>query len=427
MKNKNLFKKIVFIAFIAAVLLSLVAPAVFSQTAPKQEKLLNGLKLLMWNDAKADNVSIKVRINAGSAFDPQGKEGVMQMLADNIFPNTASREFFAEDLGGGLEIVTTYDYIQINATSKPESFLTMIETLSAAVANPTIDKDTTRQIRVALLDKLKAMESDPDYVADQAVTKRLFGTFPYGRPQMGTTESVQKIEFPDLIDAKQRFLTADNATVTISGNFDKALGFKAARRYFGGWLKSDRRVPSTFRQPDAPAPGTLFVPSPKPEALVVRFAIRGTSRSDHDFAASQIFTKIIETRLKARAPVAHEDQIFVRNLARTLPGVIMIGFAGGRTDVGMANGKVNATDIVAKAMNDPVTDAEFQNARSAANAEWNKRDMEQSWLDADTYKLVSADADKTIFDKVTLVDVQGYASRLLKSPIASVLLTTPAK
>ena len=424
MKNKKLSKKIIFIG----VLLMLASAAVFSQQAPKQEKLLNGLKLLMWSDAKADKVTVKIRIHAGSAFDPQGKEGVMQMLADNIFPNTASREFFTEDLGGGLEVVTTYDYIQINASSTAESekFLSMLETLSSAVANPNIDKETTAKLRTALLEKVRALESDPAYVADQAVAKRLLGAFPYGRPQMGTSESVQKIDFADLIDAKQRFLTADNATVTITGNFDKSLGFKAARRYFGSWLKADKKVPSTFRQPDDVLPGTLTVSSPKPEVTAIRFAVRGTSRGASDFAASQVYSNVLEARLKTNVSAAHTNNMFVRNEARALPGVIIIGFAAGKNEIGTGNGKIDASNLIAKAMAEPVTDAEFQTARSAAASVWRAIDMDQFWLDADTYKIVSVDADRLVFEKVTLADVQAYASKIQKSSIASILLNTPA-
>jgi predicted Zn-dependent peptidase len=69
---------------------------------PRQEKLLNGLKLLMWSDPSASDVKVSIRIHSGAAFDPQGKEGVMQLLADNIFPTAASKSYFAEDLGGGV-------------------------------------------------------------------------------------------------------------------------------------------------------------------------------------------------------------------------------------------------------------------------------------------------------------------------------------
>jgi predicted Zn-dependent peptidase len=82
--------------------------------APRQEKLLNGLKVLMWSDPAATEVRVSIRVHSGSAFDPQGKEGVMQLLADSIFPTAASKSFFTEDLGGGIEVITNYDYIQVN-------------------------------------------------------------------------------------------------------------------------------------------------------------------------------------------------------------------------------------------------------------------------------------------------------------------------
>src|SRR5258708_18684407 len=160
MKNWNRFK----IFFLAALIVGMGLQAAVAQqpfTAPRREKLLNGLKILMWSDAKADQVSVKIRIHSGSAFDPQGREGVMQMLADNIFPTETTRDFFKEDLGGGLEIVTTYDYIQINASSKPESFLTMLETLSTAVSNLVIDKETTATLPASLLEKETTIETNP--------------------------------------------------------------------------------------------------------------------------------------------------------------------------------------------------------------------------------------------------------------------------
>ena len=107
MKFGKLFKTSAIFSVIFA-LATGALPVVIAQSGPpKQEKLLNGLKVLMWNDAKADSVSVRVRVHSGSAFDPQGKEGVMQLLADSLFPNEAAREFFEEDLGGSLEVVTS--------------------------------------------------------------------------------------------------------------------------------------------------------------------------------------------------------------------------------------------------------------------------------------------------------------------------------
>ncbi len=427
MKNKKLFQKVVFIAIILVILFSLVAPAIFSQTlaAPKQEKLLNGLKVLMWPDAKAEKVAIRIRVHSGSAFDPQGKEGVMQLLADNIFPNTASREFFVEDLGGSLEVVSNYDYIEISASSKPESFVTMLETVAAAVSNPAIDKEQTTKLRTALLAKVSALESDPTYIADQAVARRLFGTFPYGRPEDGSSGSLPKIDFADLIDAKQRFLTADNATIAIWGNFDRNLGFRAVRRYFGSWLKADKKTPSTFAQPDMPPTTLLNVVSPRPDFAAIRLAMRGVARADRDFAAAMVFTNILETRLKARVPSIYSDKLFVKNEAHTLPGIITIGFPAGKNDVGTANGKIEANELVGKALSDAITETEFQAAKTKFQSHWMGLDSPTFYLDADTYKLVSAQLTSRIADNVTLTDVNAFAEKARKQPIVTILLSTP--
>jgi len=207
----------------ALFLLILFAAAIYSTAqaqnfpSPRENKLLNGTKLLVWSDTKADKVAVKIRVHSGSAFDPLGKEGVMQLLSDILFPTVSTKEFFTEDLNGSFEIVSNYDYIQINASGDADKFLTILETLAPVVTNPQINKELTEKVRAALLARVQELEKNPSYVADQAAAKRLLGNFPYGRPQLGSSESLAKIDFADLLMAEQKFFTADNATITISG------------------------------------------------------------------------------------------------------------------------------------------------------------------------------------------------------------------
>src|SRR3954470_20326053 len=80
----------------------LLVPIAGLAQQPKKELLLNGLKVLMFPDAASDKVSVRIRVHSGSAFDPQGKEGLMQMLTSNFFPTEAAKEYFKDDLGGTL-------------------------------------------------------------------------------------------------------------------------------------------------------------------------------------------------------------------------------------------------------------------------------------------------------------------------------------
>ena len=407
------------------------ACAVFAQTAkpqqsaPRQEKLLNGLNLLVWQDASAQKETVKLRIHSGSAFDVLGKEGTMALLADALFPTDAAREFFAEDLGGSLEVASNYDYIQISATADDDKFLTMLETIANAVTNLQIDKETTERLRAARLERVKELEKNPSYLADQAVAKRLFGDFPYGRPQTGSSASLAKIDFADLLLAKQKFLVADNATLAVSGGVKADLVSRAARRFFGAWTQGDKKFPSTFRQPSLPDKSFLFA-SDVDGASELRFAFRGLARSDKDFQAAQVLTQILQTRLQAQEGKA----AVVRQNAFLLPGSVV--FAIPKYNVGMirVDGDkvalpVNFFTLISDLFKKEIKADEAENAKAVLSQA--QPSAIDSRLDADTYKLGAGVADAQRIESVTLADVQRVAERWSKEPLATALVVKPAK
>ncbi len=394
---------------------------------PRQEKLLNGLKLLVWNEPKAEKVTVKLRIHSGSAFDPQGKEGVTALLADALFPNEAQREFFAEDLGGSLDVTSNFDYIQINTTGNSDQFLTMMETLANAVINPQIDKEITAKIVSARLEKVKELEKNPAYIADQAVAKRLFGDFPYSRAQAGTSASLGKIDFADLLFAKQRLLTADNATLAVSGNVKNDLAFRAVRRYFGAWEKADKKVPATFRQPDAPKTGLPVFDSPIAKTSEFRFALRGLARNDKDFYASRILENILQNRLQTR----EGKKAFARQDTHFLPGFFIFGVSEWNLQDIKKDGNKIALPVTDDYQNyflkAAVKQDEFDKSKNEFVSKLNGTDIVDFWLDADTFKLVSAKTEWQTAQNVTISDVQRVLERLRKEAVAFVLIFSGEK
>lgn len=390
--------------------------------APRQEKLLNGLKVVVWNSPAADTVTVKVRIHSGSSFDPQEREGVMQLMADSFFPNDAAKEFFTDELGGSLEVTCNYDYIQITATGRSTEFLTVLETLATAIANPTIDKDATAALKNALTTRVKEREKDPAYLADLAVAKRLFGTFPYGRPQMGSVDSIQKIDFADLRFAKDRLLSADNATISVGGNVDPNLAFRAIRRYFGAWLKSDKKSPSTFKQADPPKDGMPVFDSPVANTSEFRFAARGPARNDADFYASKILQKIIERRVQRR----EGQNVFSRNEAHILPGSLVFGVSGWNMGRIRKEGNTIALPVMDGYQNNFIKDAVTQEEFDSVNREWiariNPDNYSELWLDVDTFKLGPPNKEIENAKNVKIGDVQRVLDKLQKQPFAFILV-----
>ena len=421
MDTKNYFVKFT----LSALILLTTASFALAQksAAPRQEKLLNGLKLLVWNEPAADKATVKLRIHSGAAFDTLNKEGTMAMLADVLFPNETVKEFFREDLGGSLSVDSNYDYIQINATGDSNQILAILETLAAAVTKPQIDKETTATIRAARLERIKELEKNPAYIADQAVAKRLFGNYPYGKSAEGTAESLVKIDFADLLLAKQRFLTADNATLAVSGNVKTDYVFKAARQLFGGWEKADKRVPATFAEPNAPDTKFYLIKTETNNASELRFAFRAAARRDKDFHATQILTAVLQNRLRKK----DGDKVSLRQNSYFLPGLVVVKFSDWNASSLKTAGEnislpENFSNYVQDFLSLNVTAEEFQIAQNEVAKDYGNRNIMDSWLDANSFGLAPIKTDAQTVQNATLADVQKVLERWRKEAVVKTLL-----
>jgi predicted Zn-dependent peptidase len=407
--------------FAFLMLIAMLAIPVFAQQ-PRKESLLNGLKVLMFPDSSSDKVWVRIRVNSGSAFDPQGKEGLMQILSANFFPTDAAKEYFRDELGGSLAITANYDYIEVDASSKPEDLNQMLETLSSGISNTVIDKDTTAKLRTDLTAKVKQLEADPNYVADRAAAKRLFGTFPYGRPIYGTEDSIKKIDIGDMLDAKQRFLTADNSTMAISGNFQPARVLPAVKRYFGGWTKADRHIPATFRQPDEPDMGLVRIDIPGMTKTYSVWALTAPKRVDSDYIFARLYESVYDSW---RCGAASSYEAYLLNgfwndqITSNIDGAML--YSGPCPDVRLHT-KPDTTAAEA------IDETSLLEAKKAILfQERQKGALERRWLDADTYGLKSPEDELDQVENATLKNIQDFVRRLYQKPQVSVLVSIPGK
>lgn len=422
--SKKLIRTAVIVSVFAAG--ALAAHGQIAQTsAPREDRLLNGLRLLVWSDPKSAKVSIKTRIHSGSAFDPLGKEGTMKLLSDIIFPGDTTREYFRDDLGGDLKVTCTYDYIEIDASGDADKFLQIVETLSQALTNPVIDKETTGRVKSPQLALLAELEKNPNYVANAAAAKRLFGSYPYGRPMQGTTASVSAIDFADVLFAKQRFFTADNATVAIVGNVKSDFAFRAVKRLFGGWLKADKKIPATFAAPEPASAQLQILDTAVPSTSEFRMAVRGVARKDKNYFAHEILERILARRLKSR----DGNSAMSANESHLLSGMMIFGASSW-------NGseiKRNGSDISLPAdinnyqdhfLKSDINNDEFNTARAEVVGDYSKQGVDDLWLDAETYRLTSAKDDLAAVQAVTLADIQKSLERLRSETFVRVLVVT---
>lgn len=402
---------------ISCLALLVLASGVQAQSEqPSESRLLNGLRLLVFKKPTEQKVVIRLRIHSGAAFDPLGKEGTMDLLSRALFPNAELKDFFRDDLGGSLDISAGYDHIQINATADSGKFLDALEAIAAGVTNPQINKEVTAKVKADLLASLSGTEGDFAYEASQATANALVGNYPYGRAAKGSAASVQRIDFADLLQAEERFATADNASLVISGNVDPAFTLRAVRRFFGGWNKADRKVPATFAQPETPKqnPITKELASVPAGSELKISAVRGFAFKDTMYPASVVFAVALRKRIAQAFP----GGIIFSEFGRALPSVWVFGGQG-------AVESLKDSDPLSS-LSAELSEAEFASAKSEVLRSVSSSDVLDLWLDTDTYGIGKPDAEIAKFKGVTIADVKAVQAALRNSPSITAVFRAPA-
>ena len=398
---------------------------------PEREQLLNGLRLLFWLKPGTADVTLKLRINSGAAFDLAGKSGQMALLGDVLFPDPATVDFFTDEMGGKLDVAVDYDSTTITMVGKAHEFEQIVEVLRNALLSTQLTPEVVTHMRDQRIKILRDTSIAPATVANRAIAVRLFGDFPYGRPAGGTPEDVARVDRADLMQARDRFLNSNNATLAIIGGVTKPRAMRAVRQLLGPWRKSEQIIPTTFRQPVPADTRTLIVNVPGP-TVELRLAARGVARSDSDFATATIMARVAQNRWLAAAPELTKQPVFARNDGYVLPGAFVLGAAVNEMTV--ADSFAKARKVIDSLMSTQPTPEELERAKNEVINDLSpiitKPDaLADPWLDADTYRLSAPQDQIALLRSVTAPEVQRVANRIFNKTIVSVVAgeTAPLK
>jgi predicted Zn-dependent peptidase len=226
--------------------------------------------------------------------------------------------------------------------------------------------------------------------------------------------------------ARDRFLSPNNATLTIIGGVQANRAMRALRQLLGVWRKSEQLVPATFKQPGIPDPRTLIVNAPSDQSAEVRLAVRGLSRQDADASAAAVLAGVAQQRWTKLIPELARSPIYVRHNALALPGIFVMAAS---VDTVLAGKTLSsAKEVLRTLASSPVTAAELEQAKNelltlAGNQLAKPDGVADAWLDGDTYALPSVAERMRALSSVTAADIQRVATRLIRDgAVASVVL-----
>lgn len=164
-------------------------------------------------------VAVEVLVAAGPADEGEGMEGIAYLTARAV---TAPVRSVMESLGAHLEVHAHHDALSFTVIAAPDVWEEATRRLTASLFRDPADSASTARERAALRAELEARESSPSDVLGMEMDRAVYGEgHPWGRPSVGTAESVQQFGVADVDVFLRRHFTPDRATVAVVGPVDE--------------------------------------------------------------------------------------------------------------------------------------------------------------------------------------------------------------
>ncbi len=222
--------------------------------------LAGGLQLWI-QQVDSPVASAQLWFKAGATDERPDEHGAAHFLEHLLFKGTARRGVGAaageiEGLGGDLNAWTTWDETCLHATVYAPRLDGALDVLFDMARHSVLDADELERERQVVLEEIRSYDDDPDSVATDHLQAMLFGDHAYGRPVLGTADSIQALKRDKVHAFWQRHHHPGRALLAIAGPVDPAEVERVVARLAEGWAVGEPRAPVT---PTPPAAGRRVV------------------------------------------------------------------------------------------------------------------------------------------------------------------------
>ena len=223
---------------------------------PSREVLPNGLRLIIQDHRASDIVAIYLWVGVGVRYEPPDGLGYSHFQEHMLFKGTDKWgpgyiDRAVEGVGGRSNAVTSFDYTTFYLILPSEALGTGVELLADMAFRSTFDPQEIIREREVIFEEANIETDNPRTAIIRQLYGMVFDGNPYGRPVLGTPETMNAATQDKLKAYNKHYYTPENMTVVVVGPVDPKAVRAAVDRTFG-------RMPRTgYRSAPAPAPAPL--------------------------------------------------------------------------------------------------------------------------------------------------------------------------
>jgi predicted Zn-dependent peptidase len=229
-----------------------------------ESKLANGLVVWLVERKGFPRVATVLAVRGGRAADPKDAEGIAELLADTVREGTKTRtsRAIAEELqavGAELGAFAGADALYLSLSGLGTGAPKMLEVLADVARNASFPAAEVELAKNNALQGLMARESTPEFLANKALARAVYGDHPY-RIVAPAKETLKGATVAQLTQEYARRFRPDRSLLVVVGEFDAAAVPAAITRHFGPWAATGAAAADTPASPPA-GPRRIFVVS----------------------------------------------------------------------------------------------------------------------------------------------------------------------
>lgn len=222
-----------------------------------EQRLPNGLKLIVKPDRRAPVVVSQIWYRVGSMDEVSGKTGVAHVLEHMMFKGTKAvpaGEFsrLIAAAGGRENAFTSLDYTAYFQQLSKDKLPLALRLEADRMRNLQIsDAEFAKEVKVVMEERRGRTEDEPQALLYENLAAVAYRTSPYRNPIIGWMDDLQNLRADDARDWYKTWYAPNNATLVIVGDVEPAAVRRLVEQYFGPIRPS--RLPDRAKRRE-PAP-----------------------------------------------------------------------------------------------------------------------------------------------------------------------------
>lgn len=345
---------------------------------PCLERLGNGLTVCLLENRQAPIVTSALFYRAGTRDEPAGHTGIAHFLEHMMFKGSARYgpgeiDRRTQALGGSNNAFTSHDATGYYFNFAADRWAESLEIEADRIEALTLDPDQVASERQVILEEIAMYDSEPWDALEMAVHELLFGAHGYGRPVLGTRETLLATGPDDLRDFHRRFYRPDNAVLVVAGEHGERILETVERslgRVPGGAeRRAGRTVPTTV-------PGSLVrLERRKGEVARILLALAAPAGDHPDHPALRLLATLLAGGRTSRLHCALVDEGQIcswveADLSEGLDASLITVSAEVVPGVEPARVEAEVFRLLDDVFRHPPDEEEIERARQIATADW---------------------------------------------------------